>query len=299
MDKSADFEINKNFKSGFVSILGLPSSGKSTLINSFLGEKLSITSSKPQTTRNHIKAILNGKDYQIVFIDTPGFLKPKNQLEKNMLIEISKAESCDITCVIAEPNIEKLKMNIAFFEKLRTAEKTFLVINKIDIYQKENILETQKILEPIIKPNDIFLISALNGENTSQLKQKIISNLPFANPYYSKDILSDKWLRFFVAEFIRETIFSLYSDEIPYLCAIEIEEFKEERKYISALVHVSKESHKPILIGRNGKAIKKLREISEKKIQKITGENYLLHLEIKVTPNWQEDQRFLKKLYEY
>ncbi|MEW5951681.1 MAG: GTPase Era [Elusimicrobia bacterium] len=301
MDQSADIEI-KDFRAGFVCVAGLPSCGKSSFINALAGIKLSAVSPKPQTTREHIKAVINGKNYQAVIIDTPGLLTPKNLLEKKMSSEIKRAafEDADIFCLMAEPNISKIKEKSAFYSSLPKEGKNLLLINKIDVYDEKNISETEKYFNSILKFEKTLKISAKTGENLALVKKEIIQMLPFSPPYYPQEQITDRWERFFAAELIRETIFENYCDEIPYSCAVEITDFEENSVPIKifADIHVSRETHKPILIGQKGKAVKKLREVSAKKISKFLGSNINLFLTVKVTKNWQENSKFLEKFYE-
>lgn len=294
-----------NFKAGFVAITGLPNSGKSTLLNQFLKKKLSIISPKPQTTREHIKGILTADKYQIVFIDTPGFLKPTSKLEKIMQTEIKKAvrDDADIICLVVEPELNNLKEKKDFFTKfLKLNKKIIIAINKIDVYTKDEIESAKLFLKEILNYNDIFFeISALKGTNVDLLLNYTVENLPYSPPYYYEDILSDKWERYFVREIIRENIFNLYHKEIPYSCAVDIELFKENQNpvYILADIIVSKKSHKPIIIGEKGSKIGKLREISEKAIEEFLGKKVKLELYVKVRENWQNDINFLNELNKY
>jgi len=293
-----------NFRAGFLSIVGLPNVGKSTLTNNLSGYKISIVSPRPQTTRDHIKAIINGKDYQLIIIDTPGFLNPKNILEKSMAKVINKAikEDADIICVLFEPDFKKNIEKKSFFEKLKSFNAPSLpVINKIDLYKENDIKKTEEFIKEIFPDKQIFKISAKTGYGIEKLKEEIIKSLPISEPYYYDDSLSDRWERFFVAEAIRENIFNMYSDEIPYSCSVQIDIFKENKGIpdeIYAVIYVSKKSHKPILIGKNGKSIKELREKSQKQIENFLNRKVKLELFVKVKENWENDIDFVKRNYE-
>ncbi len=270
MDQSSDFQV-KGFRAGFICLAGLPSCGKSSLLNAWAQTKLSAVSPKPQTTREHIKAVLNGKNYQAVIVDTPGLIKPKNLLEKKMTFETKRAvfQDADVFCLMAEPSPAKLKPKSDFFSSLGVKGKSALLINKIDIYSQKEIEESENFLSSMIKFDKIFRISVKTGENLSTARKELIDMLPFSPPYYPQEQLTDRWERFFAQELIRETIFENYSDEIPYSCAVEVTYFKEDSPLgeIHADIHVSRENHKPIIIGQKGKSIKRLRENSAKKYQ--------------------------------
>lgn len=302
MDQPSNFEV-KDFRAGFVCVSGLPSSGKSTFVNAMLGFKLSIVSPKPQTTREHIKAIINGKNYQAIFIDTPGLLDARNLLEKKMAFEIRRAASqdADVFCLLAEPSLERLQAKKAFFENLRISGRSLLLITKSDLYPQESCRKSAEFINSMLKFEKTIFISAKTGENLSLARKEIISLLPFSAPYYPAGETTDRWERFFAAELIRETIFENYKDEVPYSCAVEIEHFNETSSptEIFANIHVSRETHKPIIIGEKGKAIKRLREISSKKISRLLGRQTNLFLTVKVTRDWQNNPDFLKKFYEH
>ncbi len=290
----------ESFKAGFVVICGLPNSGKSTLLNSLLNHHLSIVSSKPQTTRYHLKGIKTTENYQIVFIDTPGFLTPKTKLETIMKTEIERAvkNDADIIVLLVEPDAEEIKKKYEYFEKvLSLKKKTILAINKIDTYKEDEVNQTIKLFTKISE-NDIIKISAKNKINLNKLEEVIVLNLPYSPPYYYDEILSDRWERYFVAEIIREEIFLNYYDEVPYSSCVEIEIFKETTNpiYILANIYVSKKTHKMIIIGEKGKAIKKLRESSEKKIKNFLNKDVKIELFVKVREDWQNDINFLNNL---
>ncbi|MBU2529412.1 MAG: GTPase Era [Elusimicrobia bacterium] len=292
---------NSTFKAGFVSILGLPNAGKSTLLNALTGYKLAIISSKPQTTRNKITGILNGNNYQAVFLDTPGFLNPHNLFEKSMLksINIATFQDSDLLCLITEPIVPN-KKNLPFYEKLGKADlPLFLIINKIDASTQDQIAIAKKTYSDLLKPVKIFEISALNCEGLKQLKNGITEHLPLSPAYYAPDEITTKWERFFVSEIIREQIFKLFKEEVPYLTAIEIDTFKENSgfpDYVHANIHVSKKSVKPIIIGHGGKSLRTIRENAEKNMEKFINRKIKLELTVKITKDWQNDKVFLKNI---
>jgi len=289
------------FKAGFVAITGLPNVGKSTLLNALCGTRLSIVSPKPQTTRNNVLGILNGKECQAVFVDTPGFLKPRNLFENSMAVSIKRAalEESDLAVLITEPRLPP-QDKLAFFDQLKNLRvPLYLVINKIDLYPApEAASAAVDYFKKLLQVTEVFQVSALNLTGIQALKKAITCALPQSPPYYPPDQASDRWERFFAAEIIRENIFKLYQDEIPYACAVEIELFKETPglpDHIYAIVHAERASQKPILIGRGGQSIRRLREDSQKAIEKFLGRPARLELIIKITKDWQNSIRFLKK----
>jgi GTP-binding protein Era len=294
------YEIN--YKAGFVTICGVSNVGKSTLLNLLLNTKLSIVSPKPKTTRYHLKGILTTNSYQIIFVDTPGYLKPANHLEKIMKSEALKAieDDADILILLVEPDIKIFQEKFEFFKFVSEIKKPLLVaINKIDIYSEEIRKEFRENLKPIFGGREIIEISALKKINTDILLKKIIDLLPQSPPYYYDDILSDRWERYFVSEMIREKIFENYYDEIPYSTAVEIIEFKENEDpvYIYANIYVSKKSHKPIIIGKSGNAITKLRVEAQKSIEDFLNKKVKLELFVKVRENWMDDPLFVDNLF--
>ncbi len=290
------------FRAGFVPITGLPNAGKSTLMNSLCGTRLSIISDKPQTTRNNILGILNGPEFQAVFVDTPGFLKGRNLFERSMAGAIRRAasEEGDLCILIAEPGLPPGD-KVPLFEPLKLVRcPLYLAINKLD---KENSEERAKVAvdfySSLLPVKQVFLISALTGGGLKELRAAIKASLPEHPPYYPQDQLTDRWEKFYAAEIIREQIFKLYSQEIPYSCAVEIEVFREvpgEDDQILAAVHASRASHKPIIIGKAGSMIKRLREASQKALEAFLRRPVELHLTVKITPDWQNNPAFLRDI---
>ncbi|MFB0509519.1 MAG: GTPase Era [bacterium] len=302
------------FKSGYVAIIGKPNVGKSTLLNSLLKYKLSIVTPKPQTTRHRILGILNGEDYQALFIDTPGMMKPAYPLQKLMQREIKSAlEDADLILLMIEPPPSSSLTSggrIGGGELLEESEKrviesllkkpAILVINKVDTVDKRSILP---IIEQYSKMGfkDIFPISALYNDGLEELKKGIVLNLPAGEPFYPPDQLTERPERFFVAEIIREAIFSYYGEEIPYSTLVEIEEFKEREKgkdYIKAIIYTERDSQKAILIGKEGRALKKVGSMARNNIENFLGRAVYLELWVKIKEAWRQDETFIHdKIY--
>lgn len=294
-------EESETFNSGFVSIIGLPNAGKSTLLNKLVNFPLAIISPKPQTTRRKIAGIMNGPGFQAVFLDTPGFLNPKTPFEKKMRSGIKEAviSDCDIICCLCEPGGGAIPADYLSMLK-EGRKKVFLAVNKTDISTEKSVKETAAEWERVLEPDGIFKISALTGKGVAELKNRMIAALPFSPPFYPPDQVTPLWERFLVSEIIRETIFNLLAREIPYTAAVETDVFREKPPvYVHAVIHVSKESAKPIMLGKGGRKIRRIREISEKKISAVLGVAVKLDLSVKVTENWQRDRRFLKNLDTY
>jgi len=284
-------------KSGFVNIIGKPNAGKSTLMNVLIGEKLSIVSNKAQTTRHRIISILNGDDYQIVFSDTPGIINPNYKMQECMMAFVDDAfNDADILIYIADasedPKTEELPKLI--FE---TKIPIIVVLNKIDISNQESVNINISKWKTLLPKSEIIAVSALKKFNIEAITNKIVSMLPENPPYYDKETLTDKSERFFVSEIIREKILLNYNKEVPYCVEVEVEEFKEEEKItrISAIVYVTRNSQKGILIGQAGKAIKKLGTDSRVDIEKFLGKKVFLQLFVKVLKNWRDSDLQLKK----
>ena len=292
-----------NHKSGFVNIIGRPNVGKSTLMNALVGERMSIITNKPQTTRHRIIGILSDDDYQIVFSDTPGIIEApayKMQNAMNSFVNTS-FEDADIMLFVTELS-EKYEDDDPIIERLKNIKvPLFLVINKIDLNTGDEILQLIKTWNDRIAFQETIPISALNKANTETLLQLIISNIPEGPVYYPKDQLTDKSERFFVSEIIREQILILYRQEIPYSCEVIVDEFKktktnkgEKLVRIHATIFVARKTQKPILIGKNGSAIKRLGTEARKGIETFLEQKVFLELHIKVKENWRNDERMLK-----
>jgi len=285
-------------KAGFVNIIGNPNVGKSTLMNAFIGEKLSIITSKAQTTRHRILGIVNGEDFQVILSDTPGIIKPAYELQASMMDFVKSAfDDADILIYMVEIGEQELK-DEAFFKKITNSKiPVLLLLNKID--KSDQIqLESQVALWSSKVPNaEIFPISALEGFNVKEVFSRIIELLPMSPAFYPKDQLTDKPERFFVNETIREKILMHYKKEIPYAVEIDTEEFFEEDTIIRmrSVIMVERETQKGIIIGHKGSALKRVGMESRKDLEKFFGKQVHLELYVKVNKNWRSNQRQLKR----
>ncbi len=285
-------------KAGFVNIIGNPNVGKSTLSNKLTGERLSIITSKAQTTRHRIFGIVNGDDYQIVFSDTPGVLKPNYKLQESMLkFSRSALDDADILLYITDP-FEKPDKNDEFLQKVKnTSVPIIIVINKIDLIDQERLDEIIDYWKKELPGAELFPISALHDFNVKNLLDHIIEILPESPPFYDKDMLTDKPEKFFIAEIIREKILLHYKKEIPYSVEVEIEEFKEgkERVDIRAVIHVTRNSQKGIIIGHQGSALKRVGTEARKDMELFLQKKVFLQLFVKVTKDWRDKDNLLKR----
>ena len=285
-------------KAGFVNIIGNPNVGKSTLMNAFIGEKLSIITSKAQTTRHRILGIVNGADFQMILSDTPGIIKPAYELQESMMDFVKSAfDDADVLIYMVEIGEQELK-DEAFFKKITSSKiPVLLLLNKIDKSDQEQ-LESQVALWSSKVPNaEIFPISALEGFNVKEVFGRIVELLPESPPFYPKDQLTDKPERFFVNEIIREKILMHYKKEIPYAVEIDTEEFFEEDTIIRmrSIIMVERETQKGIIIGHKGSALKRVGVEARKDLEKFFGKQVHLELYVKVNKNWRSDQRQLKR----
>ena len=287
-----------NFKSGFVAIIGKPNTGKSTLLNRILGEKISIVSPKPQTTRYAIKGIWNTAEQQIIFIDTPGYLKPRYELQEKMLnIWNNTLKDVDLILFLTQINGFPTDFDREVLNRLKTMKNPQLaVFNKLDINPEVNRDELAQYLPASI--NKVFFVSAKTGENIPELLEAIKYYIPYHQPYYEEDMLSDLPMRFFAQEIIREAIFHFFTEEIPYSSAVLIEQFKEfpDKVIINAVIWLERESQKPILIGKNGSSLKKIREYAERELSLLVQLPAQVHLFVKIKPKWRKKQSALKEL---
>lgn len=284
-------------KSGFVSIIGYPNVGKSTLMNALVGEKLSIITHKAQTTRHRIMGIFNGDDYQVVYSDTPGIIKPHYKLHRAMMAAVfSSINDADIILLLTEPGNPFEQEDI--LECLRTgAAPVIVVINKIDLGNMESMAEEVERWKERMPGSTILPVSALHNLNLDQVLKAIVHFLPEAPPFYPKDELTDRSQRFFVSEIIREKILLNYKQEVPYSSEVNVESFKEEEDLIriAATIYVARETQKGILLGHQGKAIKKLGTDARHDIEAFVGSHVFLELHVKVAKDWREDDRALKR----
>ncbi|MGB1370918.1 MAG: GTPase Era [Flavobacteriaceae bacterium] len=285
-------------KAGFVNIIGNPNVGKSTLMNAFVGEQLSIITSKAQTTRHRILGIVNGDDFQVVLSDTPGIIKPAYELQTSMMHFVKSAfEDADILIYMVEIGEKSLKDDAFFHRITSTKTPVILLINKIDASDQE-MLETQAEFWQQKVPNaEFYPISALTGFNVKNVFDRIIELLPESPPFYPKDQLTDKPERFFVNEKIREKILMHYKKEIPYAVEVDTEEFFEEKKIIRmrSVIMVERETQKGILIGHKGKALKRVGSEARKDLEQFFGKQVHLELYVKVNKNWRSNSRQLKR----
>ncbi|MFD2824376.1 GTPase Era [Lacinutrix iliipiscaria] len=285
-------------KAGFVNIIGNPNVGKSTLMNAFVGEKLSIITSKAQTTRHRILGIVNGDDFQVVLSDTPGIIKPAYQLQASMMDFVKSAfEDADVLIYMVEIGEKELK-DEAFFNKITNSKiPVLLLLNKIDT-SDQNQLEEQVQIWSVKVPNaEIFPISALEGFNVKEVFNRIIELLPESPAFYPKDQLTDKPERFFINETIREKILMHYKKEIPYAVEVDTEEFFEEEKIIRvrSVIMVERNTQKGIIIGHKGAALKRVGVEARKDLEKFFGKQIHLELYVKVNKNWRSNQKQLKR----
>ncbi|WP_034061560.1 GTPase Era [Lacinutrix jangbogonensis] len=285
-------------KAGFVNIIGNPNVGKSTLMNAFVGEKLSIITSKAQTTRHRILGIVNGEDFQVVLSDTPGIIKPAYELQASMMDFVKSAfDDADLLIYMVEIGEKELK-DESFFNKITSAKiPVLLLLNKIDQSDQTQLEEQVQLWAEKVPNAEIIAISALEGFNVKEVFDRIIELLPESPPYYPKDQLTDKPERFFINETIREKILIHYKKEIPYAVEIDTEEFFEEEKIIRirSVIMVERETQKGIIIGHKGSALKRVGIEARKDLEKFFGKQIHLELYVKVNKNWRSNQRQLKR----
>lgn len=285
-------------KAGFVNIIGNPNVGKSTLMNALIGERLSIITSKAQTTRHRILGIVNGDDFQIVFSDTPGIIKPAYDLQESMMKFVKSAfEDADVLIYMVEIGEKELK-DERFFEKIQNSKvPVLLLINKIDKSSQEEVEEKLAYWQEKVPKANVYLISALENFGVPEVLNKILEILPASPAFYPKDQLTDKPERFFVNECIREKILMHYKKEIPYSVEIETEEFFEDEKIIKirAIIMVERETQKGIIIGHKGAALKRVGVEARKDLEKFFDKKIFLDLYVKVNKNWRNDSKQLKR----
>jgi GTP-binding protein Era len=284
-------------KSGFVNIVGNPNVGKSTLMNTLVGEKISIITSKAQTTRHRIMGIVNGEDFQIVYSDTPGVLKPNYKLQESMLnFSNSALTDADIILYVTDV-VENGDKNHEFIEKVqKNHAPVILVINKIDLSDQEKLATLVEKWGKLLPKAEIIPVSALNNFNLDYLLKRIKEQLPDSPPFFEKDALTDKPARFFVTEIIREKILTNYDKEIPYSVEVFIEQFKEEGKLIriNAVIYVERDSQKGIIIGQQGRMLKKIGTDARKDIEAFFEKKVFLELYVKVERDWRNKDNKLK-----
>ncbi len=297
MNNTPLIENTEQHRAGFVNIIGNPNVGKSTLMNQLVGEKISIMTSKAQTTRHRIKGIVNGDDFQIVYSDLPGVLDPAYMMQKMMMRFVTDSlQDADIILYLIEcgetrynedlvENIKKLGIPIV------------LIINKIDKYDEVQVKEARAYWESIFPDADVFTISALKGLHIDELRERIVSLLPLNPPYFPKDALTDRPMRFFVSELIREQILLQYKKEIPYSVEVVVESYKEEEDIvrIGAMLYVERTTQKAIIIGSKGSAIKKLGIDARASIEDFLQKHVYLDLSVKVLKDWRNSELLMRK----
>ena len=285
-------------KSGFVNIIGKPNVGKSTLMNKLVGENVSIITSKAQTTRHRILGMLNGEDFQIIYSDTPGILKPMYELHKSMMqfVKLS-VEDADVLLLMVEI-FEKIDQDLLDPIFRKTEGKIILLLNKIDLVKDLKVIEEKISMWKSYKEFDAIIpVSALNGTNLDKVFNEIINHLPIHPPYYPKDQYTDKPERFFASEIIREKIFQTYKQEVPYSTEVVISEFKEDEKIIRmrAEIYVERNSQKGILIGKKGAALKKIGTEARKDMETFFGKQVYLEQYVKVEKDWRHKKNKLSQ----
>lgn len=299
--------LEENIQSGMVAIVGPPNAGKSTLMNYLLGQKISIVSHKPQTTRNRILGVVNGDKYQIVFLDTPGLHKARQPLNQEMVrIAMESLKEVDAILYMIDvslplpPKVEKEKQQ-EFMEQMKgVVAPVILILNKVDLLDKEKLLPMMKVYHDLYPFHGVLPLSALTGEGTDPVIDELLTLLPKGPRYFPEDIPTDASERFLVAEIVREKLFILTGQEIPYSSAVTIESFKEDAKKQMTTIHATivleRKSQKGIVIGKGGKKLKSIGIAARKDIEKMLGQKVLLKLWVKVRKNWATDEQFLKEL---
>lgn len=284
-------------KTGFVNIFGKPNAGKSTLLNALMGEKMAIVSPKVQTTRHRIKTILTGDDYQIIFSDTPGIIEPKYKLHQKMMQAVKGTlEDADVGLLIADAG-EDVKETDEIFASLKLKAPCIVVLNKSDLVDEKNLEEKKKFFQQQPYCREVLAISALRKAGINNLLERILFYLPEGEPFYDNDDLSDMPTKFFVSEIIREKVFHLFHEELPYHTAVVVQEFKEKQTLIKirADIVVQRETQKGIILGDKGRMIKQLGTLSRKELEEFLGQKVFLELFVKVRPKWRDSETHLKE----
>jgi GTPase len=284
-------------KAGFVSIFGMPNAGKSTLLNALMGEKLAIVSPKVQTTRHRIKAIITEKDYQVVISDTPGIIEPKYKLHEKMMDAVKAAiEDADIAILMVDIN-DKIEEVNEIFTSLALKIPAIVVINKVDRATDEKQKQAEEYFHSQPYAKEVLSLSALYDPRTASLIETIVKYLPEGEPFFEGDEVSDLPTKFFVAELIREKIFYLYKDEIPYHTTVVVNEFKEKSTLVKIVadIIVQRESQKGIILGEGGKMIRQLGTEARKDIEQFLAQKVFLELFVKVRPKWRDNDMMLRE----
>ena len=294
---NSTIEYPEHHRAGFVNLIGNPNVGKSTLMNQLVGEKISIMTSKAQNTRHRIKGIVNGDDFQIVYSDLPGVLDPAYMMQKMMMrFVVDSLQDADIILYLIECG--ETRYNEELVEKIKNlGTPIVLVLNKIDRYTEAQVEEARSYWTNIFPDADVFAISALRGQNIDALRERIVALLPECPPYFPKDALTDRPMRFFVSELIREQILLQYKKEIPYSVEVVVDSYKEEEDIIriGAILYVERTTQKAIIIGSKGSAIKKLGTDARASIEDFLQKHVYLDLSVKVLKDWRNNELQMKK----
>ena len=285
-------------RSGFVNIIGNPNVGKSTLMNALVGEKLSIVTAKAQTTRHRIMGIVNGEDWQIVYSDTPGILRPGYRLQQNMMDSVDEALGDADVILYVTDTVETPDKNAEYLDKLSRVDcPVIVVINKIDVSSQAAVTELMEWWHGKLPAAEVIPASAQERFNLESILDAVVARLPECPPWFDKDTFTDRNLRFFASEIIREKILLNYKEEIPYSCEVGIESFKEgaERYEISAVIYVMRESQKGIIIGRGGSALKKVGTLARLEMEDFFQKKVYLNIYVKTDPDWRESKKELRR----
>ena len=295
MQTDMDYGTGEGFRSGYVALIGKPNVGKSTLLNALMKQKLSIVTAKPQTTRRRVLGILSSDDYQAILLDTPGVIEPRYRLQELMMKDVSSsAQDADVMVFMADATKDTVdEMSLEYVGD----RPAILALNKIDRVKQENVLP---LVEAYIEKHDfdeVIPISALKNYQLDVLLDAVVERLPLGRPFYPREMISEQPERFFVAEIIREKIFQLYRQEIPYSTQVNVVSFEErddEKDFIDAEIVVERDSQKGILIGKGGKALKKVGSLARKDIEQFLDSEVFLQLHVKVRSEWREKDSFLR-----
>jgi GTP-binding protein Era len=292
------------YRVGFVAVMGRPNVGKSTLINAIVGQKVAAVSPRPQTTRRRQEGILTTPDYQVILIDTPGVHQPRSKLGESMNIEAHSAlKHCDLVLFMVDASqvlSDEDKMLASMVHSMVHPEGILLVMNKIDLVQADRIPGIQTAYQNLLPASEIIQISATRGDHRANLLQKIVAHLPFGEPFYPEEQVTDLFERDITADLIREACLNFLHYEVPHGVVVRIDEFTERSEheaYIEATIFVEKESHKGIVIGQNGQMLKKIGTAARKEIEAMSGKKVFLQLRIKVRKNWRDDEKMVKQMF--
>ncbi len=287
------------FRAGFVNIIGRPNVGKSTLINGLVGHKISIVSPKAQTTRHRILGILNGPDYQIVFSDTPGMIRPAYRMQQLMMEFVKQAVAdADVLMYMTDPHIIEREDRDAIQKLARSGKPFFFLINKVDLARQEQVRQWLEEWQQILPEARIYPISALYGAGVQGLVPDIVRHLPVHPPYFAEDQITDRSERFLISEIIREKIFHLLRQEVPYSTEVTVRQMGENERgtiEIDAEIFVNKDSQKPILIGKGGRRLKEIGTLARREIEQLLGKPVYLRTHVKVREGWRDNPRYLRQ----